>query len=218
MISWLFNDVQVERLMWARPMPTVVMLAAFALVIALTIYLYVRPRGVPTRIRIALAAVRVVVLCLVVAALFEPTAMVTKTRTQKRRLRVLIDVSESMSIEDQRKRPEDIVQAAVALGILPASAADDVDNAAMGLSTKQRQAIAAASRLDLAKSLLAGPARDMFESIGDDLDVSYFTFGETLHMLGDGERGDSPRCAVGRHCTADGRTGDLFASDGEGGS
>ncbi len=199
MISRLLDNFQIEQLMWARPIPVAAMLGAFAAVIALTVYLYLRPRGLPTWIRIVLAASRLVVLCLIVAALFEPTAVVRQTRTLKPRLSVLIDVSQSMSVKDQRKRPEDIVEAAAALGILPVSAmrdmnrgnmnGGDVNRASMALDAKQRQAIAGASRLDLARSLLSKSARTMFESIGDDLDVSYYAFGKTLHRLSDGQTG-----------------------------
>jgi len=196
MISWFSDIVQVEQFMWARPIPAAAMLAAFVAVVALTVYLYRRPRGLPTWVRIVLAVSRLVVLCLIIAALCEPTAAVRRTRTAKRRLPVLIDVSESMSVKDQRIRSEDLVEAAVALDILPLSETADVNRAFNALDAKQRQAIAAASRLDLARSLVSQSARAMFESIGDDLDVSYYAFGKTLQMLGDGESGDADSLAA----------------------
>jgi hypothetical protein len=189
MISRFSNIVQVEELMWARPIPVAVMLAAFVAVVALAVYLYRRRRGLPTWIHIVLAVSRLVVLCLIIAALCEPTAAVRRTRTSKRRLPVLIDVSGSMSVADQRIRAEDLVEAAAALDILPLSETRDANRASMALDAKQRQAIAAASRLDLARSLVSRSARRMFESIGDDLDVSYYAFGKTLHMLGEGPTG-----------------------------
>ncbi len=196
MMGWFFNGIQIEHLLWARPMSAAAMLAAFAAVVALTVYLYRRPRGLPTWVRIVLAVSRLVVLCLVVAALFEPTAAVMQTRTQKRRLAVLIDASQSMSVRDQRMRSEDVVEAATALGVLPFSATTDMERASMALGVKQRQAIASASRLDLARGVLSKSARPMFESIGKDLDVSYYAFGKTPHMISDGQSGAADSLAA----------------------
>ena len=187
MISWFLNIFQAERLMWARPIPTAAVVAAFVAVVVLTVYLYRRRAGLTTRVRIMLAVFRLVVLCLVVAALLEPTALVRRTVTSKPRLSVMIDISESMSVKDPRIKPADLVEAARALDILPSSVADDVNRAFTAINAKQRQAIASASRLDLARSLMSKSQRAMFESLGDDFDVSYHAFGKKLHMLGDGE-------------------------------
>jgi len=173
--------------MWGRPASTGVIIAALVGVVILASFLYRRSRGLPGRIHFGLLVARLVVLCLVVLALFEPTAVIERTREAKRRLAVLIDVSESMSIKDQRKRPEDVVEAAVVLGVLPESAAKDANRAAIMLGTKQREAIAAASRVDLAGSMLSQSARPVFESLGRDLDIGYYVFGTTLRMLGEGE-------------------------------
>lgn len=189
MIDWLI-DGEVEQFFWARQISTTAMLAAFAGVIVLTVFLYRRGQGLPLRVRLVLAASRLVALGMIVAVVLEPTVAVTRTDTGKRRLAVLIDVSGSMSVSDQRKRPEDIVEAATALGMHPLSETTDANRAAMALDAKQRQTIAAASRLDLAKSLLSQSARPVFESLGDNLDVSYYAFGKTLHKLGEGNSGN----------------------------
>lgn len=173
--------------MWGRPVSAGVIIAALVGVVILASFLYRRSRGLPGRIHFGLLVARLVVLCLVVLALFEPTAVIERTRKAKRRLAVLIDVSKSMSIKDQRKRPEDVVEAAVVLGVLPESAAKDANRAAIMLGTKQREAIAAASRVDLAASMLSQSARPVFESLGRDLDIGYYVFGTTLRMLGEGE-------------------------------
>jgi len=205
MFAWIFSGGQIERLFWARPVSTAVVIAAFVAVFVLTVFLYRRRQGVPMGIRIVLATFRLLALCLIVAVLFEPLATVKQTQTEKRRLAVLVDVSESMSVKDQRKRSEDIGEAAVALGILPlTSTPEDVKQSAVSLDGKQRQAIAAASRLDLATSLLSKSAGEMLGSIGEDLDVSYHAFGETLQRLGDGEadslaalQADAPGTSIG---------------------
>ncbi len=189
MVDWLL-DGELKQFFWARQISTAAMLAAFAGVVLLTVFLYRRGQGLPLRVRLVLAASRLVALGLIVAVVLEPTVAVTRTHTVKRRLPVLIDVSGSMSVIDQRKRSEDIVEAAAALGMLALSDATDANRAAMALDAKQRQTIAAASRFDLAKSLLSQSARPVFESLGDNLDVSYYAFGKTLHKLGEGNSGD----------------------------
>ncbi len=192
-MNWLFQDGTIEELFWARPASNGVMIAAFAAVVLLTIFLYWRRQGLPAWVRIALAATRLLVLGLVVAFLFEPTATVTHTHIEKRRLPVLIDVSESMSVKDQRKRSEDLGDAAAALGILPLTATpEEASRTAMALSDKQREAVAAASRLDLAAKLLSHSAMPMFQSLGEDLDISYHAFGDHLRQLGDGNHGGAP--------------------------
>ena len=204
MLAFIFNDGQIERLFWARPVSTAVVVAAFVGVFLLTIFLYRRRQGLPMGIHLILAFTRLLALCLLVAVLFEPTATVKQTHTEKRRLPILVDVSQSMSVKDQRKRSEDIGEAAVALGILPlTSTPEDVKSSAVSLDGKQREAIASASRLDLATSLLSKSAGEMLGSLGEDLDLSYHAFGETLQQLGDGNeslaalRADSPETSIG---------------------
>ena len=172
MMSRFSNIVQIEQLLWARPIPVAVMVAAFVAVVALTIYRYRRRRGLPTWVRIVLAFSRAAVLCLIVAALCEPIVAVKRTRTAKRRLMVLVDASESMSVRDQRMRSEDVVEAATALDMLPFSETADINRAFNAIDAKQRRAIAGATRLDLAKSLVSRSARSMLESV----DVRFTTF------------------------------------------
>ena len=181
------NSLRIEQLIWGRPASLGVILAALAAVVILAVFLYRRSRGLPRRIQIGLLATRLVLLGLIVVLLFEPTAVVERSRPVKRRLPVLIDVSESMSIKDQRKRPADAVDAAVALGMISQSQAGDVQRAAASLGAKRREAIAAASRIDLARNLVFKSARPAFEELGKDLDVDYYTFGKTVRLLGEAE-------------------------------
>ena len=110
---------------------------------------------------------RVCLYMLLISALTQGQLLAAEPRYD---FRIVIDVSGSMSVSDQRKQPEDIVEAAAALGMLPLSETTDANRAAMALDAKQRQTIAAASRLDLARSLLSKSARTMLESIGDERD------------------------------------------------
>jgi hypothetical protein len=180
---------QIEQIFWARPLPTGTLVAIFAAIVLLSIYLYRRPWGLPLWLRASLAVARVLVLALVVATLLEPTAVVSESHTRVRSLPVLLDVSESMSMKDQRKRAEDLVDAAAALGMVPLGAEPDAeaDRTAMGLDTKQRQTIASASRLDLGAAVLSQSARPIFESLGESLDISYHAFGQTPRLISDGD-------------------------------
>lgn len=186
-MSWLTNLSGIKQLMWTRPASPLVIVGALVAVAVLSIFLYRRSRGLPNHVRAGLMVARLLVLWLVVAAWFEPTAVVERTRAVRRRLPVLIDISRSMSIKDRRKRPGDVVEAAVALGLLPQSAAGDMDRAALELDSSQREAIAAASRVDLAGGVLANSGGAVLKSLGRELDMGYYVFGTALRLLGEGE-------------------------------
>lgn len=173
-----------EGFFWARPLPMPAMIAVFAAVVLLSVFLYRRAWGLPLWLRVLLGAARLVALALVVASLFEPTGVVTETHTQARGLPVLIDVSESMSMKDPRKNPHDIAEAADALGML-ADEDLDAERVAMLLDADQRQAILSASRLDLARGIVTGPARPVFEKLGGSVDLSYHAFGASPRVVSD---------------------------------
>lgn len=175
-----------ENFFWARPLSTPLMIAVFVAVVLLCIYLYRRPWGLPLWLRISLGAARLLALALVVASLFEPTAVVTETHTQARTLPVLIDVSESMSMQDQRKNTQDIADAAAALGMLTEEPLKP-DELVMRLDADQRQAIQTASRLDLARGILRHPAAPVLKELGESLDISYHSFGRSTHILSDAD-------------------------------
>jgi uncharacterized membrane protein len=53
----------------------------------------------------------------------------------------------------------------------------------MELDAGQRQKITASSRLDLAKAVLVDSARLIFESLGENLDLSYHSFGQSPRLI-----------------------------------
>jgi len=184
-LTQLLDGGQIERLFWARPVSPAVLTAAFAGVFVLTAIVYRRRQGLPTGVRVGLAGLRLAALSLLLVVLFEPTATITQQQDVPRRLAVLIDVSESMSVKDQRKRSEEIGEAAAALGLLPEPwSPEEVRQQAMSLGARQRDLITGASRLDLVTSLLSGPRRAVFEDLAEDLAVRYYAFGETVRRLG----------------------------------
>lgn len=186
-MTLLGKGTEIEELLFARPMSAGIWAAVIVVIVAVTALLYRRERGLTLGVRLSLVAMRILLLLLVVAALFEPTIAIKETHEEKRSLAVLIDASRSMSVRDQRKRPEDINEAAVALGLVPLEKGEDADKAYSELNTKQRNAIAASSRLDLARGLLSKAAAPLFEALRDDLDIRYYAFGQSLDMLGDGK-------------------------------
>ncbi|MBT3294975.1 MAG: hypothetical protein HN919_21735 [Verrucomicrobia bacterium] len=189
MLDWITGNSQVESLLWARPVSSSVLILALLGALLLTLALYRRAPGMPLGIRILLGASRFAMLCILVTALFEPTLTVNRKRTTKKRLSVMVDVSQSMSIQDQRKRDTDIMEAATAMGYAPATNEANAQVAVRALGGKQRRNIAEASRLDLAKSLLEGRGAATLQDLGNDLDVNYYAFGSSLKMLKHGQIG-----------------------------
>ncbi len=181
-----FITMGFEGFFWARPLSTPLMLTVFAAVVLLSAFLYRRSWGLPWWLRAGLGLARLIALALVVASLFEPTAVLRETHTQPRGLPVLLDISQSMSMKDPRKRAGDIAEAAAALGMLEPGGESDADRIAMSLDPDQRQSITAATRLELAKSLLATSARPVFEPLGESLNVSYHTFSGSPELIRDG--------------------------------
>ena len=176
---------QIEQVFWARPLSVGTLVAIFAAIVVLSLYLYRRPWGLPLWLRGILVVSRVLVLALLVATLMEPTAVRTEEHTRERSLPVLLDVSESMSMKDQRKLPEEIVEAAAALGMAPLDEEINADQAVMKLDAGQRQKITASSRLDLGKAVMVDSARPIFESLGENLDLSYHSFGQSPRLISD---------------------------------
>lgn len=185
MPEFMLMTLGFDELFWARPLSTPLMVAIFAAVILLSVFLYRRAWGLPLWLRVLLGVARLAALTLVVASLFEPTAVVSETHTQARTLPVLIDVSESMSMKDPRKDAKDVADAAAALGI---AGAEDPDRLAMMLDADQRQAILSASRLDLAKGILTHAGGTVFGNLGKSLDVSYHSFGGSLEVVSDANK------------------------------
>jgi len=188
MFSMFANVAGAGTLIFGRPVHVGLLLVFIGAAIALSAYLYLRAPGLPRGYRIVLGVMRALVLLMIVFVLLEPARLVTEQIQYKRRLPILIDVSESMSLRDQRKLPADIVEAGMALGIVPLDTDAGVDELSMNLDTRQRNAISSATRLELAGSLLTTSARGIFEAIGKDVDIDHYTFGESLHMLGNGDK------------------------------
>ena len=189
MFGWVTGNSQIESLMWARPVSTGVLLIALAVALLLTLALYRRSPGMPVWLRVLLGVTRFAMLCILVSALFEPTLTLNRKQTTNKRLSVMIDVSQSMSIQDQRKRDTDIMEAATAMGYASVTAEGDAKDAVRALDGKQRRSITEASRLDLARIVLEGAGASALQDLGNDLDINYYAFGSSLKMLKHGQVG-----------------------------
>ena len=172
-----------DHFFWARPLPAPLMITVFVAVVVLGVFLYRCPWGLPRWLRLLLGSARVAALGIVVASLFEPTGVVSETRSQRRGFPVLIDVSESMSMKDPRKSSAEVMEAAESLGMVTEPEADP-ERASMLLDAQQRQAILSSSRLDIARGILRHAAAPVLLELGKDLDVSYHSFGASTQVLG----------------------------------
>ncbi|MHA1554142.1 MAG: hypothetical protein ACTSU0_06990, partial [Alphaproteobacteria bacterium] len=190
MMNAILATTDTGLVIWGRPLSTGLLVAIVLGILAWTGYQYARTKGVKNSVRYSLAALRIGVLLLIVFALLEPNVTETSTISRKQQLAVLLDVSKSMSLKDQRKQPQDIVDAAVALGLAPLDKTANVNGTARQLDTRQRAMIASASRLELAGSLITKSARGVFDQLGAKVDVNYYTFGNTVSMIG-GSDGDT---------------------------
>ena len=184
MLNTMLMTLGFDNFFWARPLSTPLMVAVFAAVVLLSIYLYRRAWGLPLWLRAVLGVARFLAIALVVASLFEPTAVVSESHSQPRSLPVLIDVSESMSMKDPRKNPEDVADAAAALGMVFEKDLKP-DQVAMQLDANQRQSILSASRLDLARGILTNAASPVFKKLSESVDISYHSFGNSPNLISD---------------------------------
>ena len=156
------------------PWPKVALVLLIVLGIAYAIYMYRKETSLTLRRRMSLALVRGAMYTLVILLLFEPVIAFEMQARIRRSLLVLVDTSESMGIKDPRRTQQEIEQAAQALGKV------GFDETALGLGELERQAVASASRNDIAAALLAHPKTNVLKDLSQDYQVRYFGFGDKL--------------------------------------
>jgi hypothetical protein len=116
--------------------------------LAYAVYVYREERRLSPWLRGALAALRFGALAVLIALLFAPVAEVEVTQQTKPNALVLLDGSLSMDSRDTRTRPEELAEAAMALGRLPL--ADAPRQRAMARAAAHlRRSSAALFRLDM---------------------------------------------------------------------
>ena len=174
------------------------MLVALLLLVAgCAAFLYWREGRLSVGKRVFLGACRVLVFAVLVFLLFEPVLDAEITVDLRRNVLVLVDTSQSMSIRDTRKEPDQLADAARALGKLPfetpgnpqALSGDSeglgstVQDFAAALTDKDKTQLMTASRLDLAKGILRHEQLRVFVQIAREHTVRYFRFGDDLVPL-----------------------------------
>ncbi len=158
------------RLDW----PRAVLLAAVVAALVYVVVVYRRERTIPRRKRTLLGVLRAGTFVVLLVLLFEPVLAVSTTVPLPRTVLVLLDASESMNIRDKRRRPAEQAEAALALGTLPYADAN------AELPDDARAAASRASRLELARGLLARGQGNVFEQIARRYRVRYFAFGRRV--------------------------------------
>jgi hypothetical protein len=97
-------------------LPHFLLPVGICIAIAFAAYLYSREARLSRGRRIFLTVLRSFSYALILCILFEPFVGLTKSLTIRRNLLVLVDRSASMSIADARKKPQDLADAALAMG------------------------------------------------------------------------------------------------------
>ncbi len=150
-------------------------LILIAAAIAFAVYLYRSETRLTRGRRIALGVCQAITLLLIILIILQPIAEIRTTDTFKRTMLVLLDTSRSMAIEDQRTTPEQVAEAASALGkIQPGESLDPTRADTM------RAEIGTPSRIDLARAALQDDTIGLHGKLAEKYQVRFFTFDETL--------------------------------------
>ncbi|HUT01872.1 MAG TPA: hypothetical protein VM031_05420 [Phycisphaerae bacterium] len=166
----------ISRLEWYLRLdwPSVVLLAAIVAAVVYTAILYRRERALRPGKRVLLGLFRATALIVLLVLLFEPVLAVSTTVKLPRTVLVLLDVSDSMNIQDKRRRPADQKAAALALGRISYSDPN------AEVPEDARTVVSSVSRTDLARALLLRPTDNAFRKIAENYRVRYFAFGDKL--------------------------------------
>ena len=154
-----------------------------ALAIALVVYLYRSEERLTRGRRLFMSGCHALALLVLVLMILEPVADVELVEPQQRTVLVLLDSSRSMAIKDQRKSPEDVADAAQALGILLPG--QKLEAARMDSVQKE---VTNLTRFDLARSALTGAESKILKELNANYNVRFFSFDKTLKPEGDGDK------------------------------
>lgn len=162
-----------------QPWPLAVLLLLAAVALLGVMFVYGRERALSPALRVGLGALRALLYVLILLLLFEPVGAQTRTVTLPSNVLILLDVSESMDLKDARQRPDDLAEAAHALGKLPLQE--------RSIPEALRAEVAAVPRLDLARGILTHPDLKLFQQPGERYRLRWFSFGERLDPAPEGE-------------------------------
>lgn len=119
--DWLGIDPEwmIEHVGLRSRLPLALLVVSIIVAVSFAGYLYFRETNLSRRLRIFLTVLRSLVYVAIVVILFEPFFELSRKIAVRRNVLVLMDRSLSMGIADARHRPQDIADAAVALGQIP---------------------------------------------------------------------------------------------------
>jgi hypothetical protein len=161
------------------PFPILLVLGVFVpLAVLYAVFLYRRQTELSSGHRLVLGVLRAIVYGLIILLLLAPVVDQTKKILIPNNVLVLLDVSESMSIEDRRSRPDELAESAAALGKIPLGELDQY--AAAELPDDIRSSVEKVSRLDLAKGILGLSELEILRTSTESSHVTGYTFGENL--------------------------------------
>lgn len=187
-------------------------------------YVHFAP-GIPIWKRILMTGLRIVAIVVLLVLLAKPVLNFTINETVRQSLPVLVDVSQSIAVSDRRDRPEDLVRATIAGGLV----APDADlKKAVPAGAEQ---LASVSRWDLLRKLAANEKLDLWPRLGRVADVAFYPFArqaspatrsEDAATFFQSTRPDQPATAIGdslRQIIEESRTrpaaGILLITDGQ---
>jgi hypothetical protein len=168
------RQVRDLELVLNRSWPTLLILALILAAVVYAVILYRRERRLAMHWRVAATAFRAIVLSALIVALFEPRLGLESLVDARRTVLVLLDTSESMTVQDDRQSETALRDAAAALGTVP------LEGPSAALPEAARLEAAKARRIDLAKGLLTRREQNVFQDLADDYTVRYYGFGERL--------------------------------------
>jgi hypothetical protein len=155
-----------------HPWPRTVLALLVALAVLVPVFLYARERALSPVKRAGLSVLRVLLFLLLLLLLLEPVTSRSRKKTVPGNILVLIDNSESMAFKDDRKRLDDLNDAAIAL--------DKMGFRDHTFPDAARSVVASASRFDLARGILQHPDLKFFRDPGAKNRLRFFTFGDRV--------------------------------------
>lgn len=152
---------------------------------AISIWYYFRPGiDLPLLRRIELTVLRVLLLAIFAFLLTRPVLYTSLKGRVRGSLLVLIDISQSMNLKDNRTTPEDLNRAAIALGTL-----DPQGGLSQKLSDSDAKLATGLSRLELVQAVAANPKLNLWRKLDEKADLSFYGLGRSLTDLADPRKG-----------------------------
>jgi hypothetical protein len=158
--------------------PVLVALVLIVAAIGVAGMIYRRELGVSKRRRTVMGVLRALLYAVIILLIFEPVLGIERAVALKRSLLVLVDTSESMGTQDQRKGRKELEESALALGLA------SWDKPSVPIERGALAEVSSASRLELARSLLDHPELDMFDRLARQHKLRLLSFGRKVEAIG----------------------------------